>query len=77
MCPGTIKILHAQGAIDKGIDDLGHVVLVGSPEKAGERLYQQAMQSLLNKHITRMEVQLHRELITEPPIAYPGKLTKT
>jgi hypothetical protein len=35
MCPGTIKILHAQGAIERKKDELGQVVVVGSPEKAG------------------------------------------
>ena len=77
MCPGTIKILHAQGAIEKKRDELGQVVVVGSPEKAGSRLHQQAMQSILNKHMKRMEVYLHRELLTEPPIAYPNRVTKT
>ena len=35
------------------------------------------MQSLMNKHMQRMEVYRHRELLTEPPIAYPNRVTKT
>ena len=50
---------------------------MGSPEKAGARLHEQAMQSLMNKHNKRMEVYMQRELLTEPPIAYPNLVTKT
>lgn len=35
------------------------------------------MQSLMKKHHKRMEVYQQRELLTEPPIAYPNLVTKT
>jgi hypothetical protein len=49
MCPGTIKILYSQKQIEKKKDELGQIIVVGSPEKAGARLYNQAIDSLMRK----------------------------
>ena len=49
MCPGTIKILHSHGQIEKKKDELGQIIVVGSPEKAGARLYNQAVDSIMRK----------------------------
>jgi len=49
MCPGTIKILYSQKQIEKKKDELGQIIVVGSPEKAGSRLYNQAIDSLMRK----------------------------
>jgi hypothetical protein len=49
MCPGTIKILYSHKQIEKKKDELGQIIVVGSPEKAGARLYNQAIDSLMRK----------------------------
>jgi hypothetical protein len=78
MCPGTIKILQSQGSIETKKDEIGQVIVVGSPEKAGARLYNQAIDSLMRKRQKVLETFVERELMSEPGISYPGNvITKT
>lgn len=52
--------------------------MVGSPEKAGARLYNQAIDSLMRKRQKVLETFVERELMSEPGISYPGNvITKT
>ena len=78
MCPGTIKILQNQGSIETKKDNIGQVIVIGSPRKAGARLYTQAIDSLMRKRQKVLETFVERELLSEPGISYPGNvITKT
>ena len=69
MCPGTIKILQSQGSIETKKDDIGQIILVGNPEKAGARLYNQALDSLMRQRQKILKTVLKRELLSESGIS--------
>jgi len=60
MCRGTIKILKTHGCIEPVKDAGGLTIVIGSPERAGQRLHQQAMDSLMKKQLKTLEVQKER-----------------
>ncbi len=55
MCSGTIKILQINGSIERDKKN-SSIILLNSPEVAGKRLHEQAMESLRKKRNKAMHL---------------------